>query len=911
MDMSRYTRSVCCYCGTGCGILIEHDAERILGVQGDPEHPANEGRLCTKGSTLHLSTASAGRVLNPAWRTGRGQPWQGLDWEAALDHAAERFAQIIEQYGPDAVAFYVSGQLLTEDYFVFNKLARALIGTNNIDSNSRLCMSSAVAGYKTTLGADVVPCNYQDLALADHLLIAGANPAWAHPIVFRRIEDARRNNPDLFITVVDPRRTETAEFADLHLQIAPGSDSLLYNAMLHVLLWEDLVDREFIREHTSGFDALRAELAECSPGNVAAACGLEVGQIVEAARRFGRARAALSLWCQGLNQSHHGSANSIALIHLHLASGQIGRPGAGPFSLTGQPNAMGGREVGAMANLLPAHRDPAKAEDRAELARLWGVPSLPDRRGLTATELFDALGTGQVKAVWIACTNPAHSLPDQTRVRAALRQAEFVVLQEAYANTETSEFADLLLPAASWGEKSGTVTNSERRISRVRAAVPAPGQARPDWAIAADFARRLAVRLGKSADGFAWPDEAAVFAEHAWLSVGRDCDISGLSHALLDACGPQQWPFPAGAQGGTPRLYTDRRFATPDGRARFSVVDLPVRQALLPERVDAEHPFVLLSGRLRDQWHGMSRTGRVPALWGHTPRAELGINPVDLLRRGFSEGQLVRVTSRQGELVLPVVADSAVAPGQLWLPMHWGSATLAQPGVNALSVAACDPLSWQPALKQVAVSLKPYVPAWSAVWAVVAPDAATLEGWRSALQARLAEVDFAALSLSGRERMVLQLRLAHHVAPEPGWLKCIDRMLGCDPEQAMLTFEDPGRGVVKHARVEAGLLLALRFVNEAAALDWLLPLMQAGRPLGELRAWLFAPLAQPPMSAEIDDVEGRIVCSCHGVSAGRIEAALAQGADLAGLQQALKCGTACGSCLPALRRMVGASVAAV
>ena len=444
----------------------------------------------------------------------------------------------------------------------------------------------------------------------------------------------------------------------------------------------------------------------------------------------------------------------------------------------------------------------------------------------------------------------------------------------------------------------------------MRAAVPAPGEARPDWAIAADFARRLAARLGKSDDGFAWPDEAAVFAEHARLSVGRDCDIGGLSHALLDACGPQQWPFPTGAPGGTPRLFTDHRFATPDGRARFSPVGLPVRQALLPERVDAQHPFVLLSGRLRDQWHGMSRTGRVPALWGHAPRAELGMNPVDLLRRGFSEGQLVRIASRQGEMVLPLVADAGVAPGQLWLPMHWGSATLAQPGANALTVAACDPLSWQPALKQAAVSVRPYVPAWSAVWAVVAPDSATLEAWRSVLQALLADVDHAALSLSGRGRTVLQLRLAHHVAPEPGWLARIDRLLGCDPAQAMLAFDDPRRGVAKRARVEAGQLLALRFVNEAAALDWLLPLMEAGRPLGELRAWLFAPLARPPASAGMADAGGRVVCSCHGVSAGRIEAELAQGADLAGLQQALKCGTACGSCLPALRRMVSASMPA-
>ncbi|WP_287367060.1 molybdopterin-dependent oxidoreductase, partial [Thauera sp.] len=338
----RETRSVCCYCGTGCGVIIEHEGDRIVGVRGDRTHPANFGRLCTKGSTLHLTTGAAGRARHPEMRDARGAARRRVGWDLALDTAAGRFADVIRRHGPDAVAFYVSGQLLTEDYYVFNKLARALVGTNNIDSNSRLCMSSAVAGYKATLGADSVPCSYEDLAAADHLLIAGSNTAWAHPIVFRRIEDAKKANPALTITVVDPRRTETAEFADLHLQIAPGSDLLLYNAMLHVLLWEDLVDRDFIRDHTGGFDALRSQLAECSPGNVAAACGVPAERIAEAARRFGQSRAALSLWCQGLNQSHHGTANSAALIHLHLATGQIGRPGAGPFSLTGQPNAMGG-----------------------------------------------------------------------------------------------------------------------------------------------------------------------------------------------------------------------------------------------------------------------------------------------------------------------------------------------------------------------------------------------------------------------------------------------------------------------------------------------------------------------------------------------------------------------------------------
>ncbi len=900
-------RTVCCYCGTGCGVIAEHDGRRITGVRGDPAHPANQGRLCAKGATLHQAAAPGGRALFPELRSARGLARRRVGWDSALDSAAERFAAIIREHGPDAVAFYLSGQLLTEDYYVFNKLARALVGTHNIDSNSRLCMSSAVAAYKGTLGADSVPACYEDIDYASHLLIAGANPAWAHPIVFRRIEAAKRTNPDLSITVVDPRRTETAEFADLHLQIAPGSDVLLYNAMLHVLLWEDLVDRDFIRDHTSGFDALRAQLAECSPGAVAAACGVPAERIVEAARRFGSARAALSLWCQGLNQSHHGTASSIALIHLHLATRQIGRPGAGPFSLTGQPNAMGGREVGAMATLLPGHRDPANAAECAELAALWGVPALPATPGLTAVQLFEALAAGKVKAVWIACTNPAHSLPDQIRVRAALEKAEFVVLQEAFADTETAPYADLLLPAASWGEKSGTVTNSERCVSRVRAAVPAPGEARADWSIAADFARRLAQRLGRSADGFAWADEAAVFAEYVALTAGRDCDMSGLSHALLDARGPQQWPFPQGAVQGCARLFTDHRFASADGRARFNPAGFPVRHALLPEPVDARYPFVLLSGRLRDQWHGMSRTGKVAGLWGHTPRAEVALNPVDIGRRGLRAGQLVRVTGRRGAVVLPLAADVALAPGQAWIPMHWGAATLAQPGANSLTSPVTDPISRQPALKQAAVAIAPVELPWRAAWAVATDSAADAAARMAALQPVLARFAYAAQSLMGRTRQVLMLQVADVAAPEEALLHTIDTVFECTAQQALLTYLDAARGIGKRARVQHGRLAAIRLVGEAAAADWLAVAIAAGEPFDALRNWLFAPLANAPQGKL---AASRVVCNCHGVSEAQIREAVAAGADLALLQTTLQCGTACGACLPALRRLVAAGAQA-
>ncbi len=696
------TRSTCCYCGVGCGVIIEHDGSRITGVRGDPDHPANFGRLCTKGSTLHLSARPETRALHPELRAGRGLVRSRVSWSQALDHAAERFADIIRTHGPDAVAFYISGQLLTEDYYVFNKLAKGLIGTNNVDTNSRLCMSSAVSAYRQTLGADAPPCSYEDIGHADCLLIAGGNPAFAHPIVYRRIEDARRANPALKVIVVDPRRTDTASDADLHLPLLPGTDIWLYNAMLHVLLWEGHADGDFIRDHTEGFEALRRHVRDITPAVAAEVCGLRAEDIVTAAQWFGESKAAMSMWCQGLNQSQHGTHNGAALIALHLATGQIGRPGAGPFSLTGQPNAMGGREVGGMANLLSAHRDLANADHRAEVAHLWGIDEVPAQPGLTAVELFDAVRDGKVKAVWIACTNPAQSMPDQTRIVEALQKAEFVVVQDACRSTETAAFADLLLPATTWGEKEGTVTNSERRITHVRAALPAPGEARADWVIARDFAHALGARISRDADAlFPYETVEQVFAEHAESTRGRDLDITGLSYAVLDRLGPQQWPFPAGADGGRDRLYTDRRFATADGRARFVVPST----ATTAEKTDARYPLHLNTGRLRDQWHGMSRTGLVARLYSHVDEPRVEVHADDLARRGLKDGDLVRLRSRRGEVVLRAHASTAQRPGSAFVAMHWGRNMLSNSGANALTAGRVDPYSKQPELKHAAIQI--------------------------------------------------------------------------------------------------------------------------------------------------------------------------------------------------------------
>ena len=918
--METYT--TCPYCGTGCGVIVEHDGQRIHGVRGAPDHPANFGRLCIKGSTLHLTAAPetlALRALVPELRESKEAPRQPADWQAALDLAAGRFAAAIRDHGPDSVAFYISGQLLTEDYYVFNKLVKGLIGTNNLDTNSRLCMSSAVSGYKLTLGADSVPCAYEDIDAADCIFIAGSNAAYAHPIVFRRIEDARARNPALKLIVADPRRTDTAESADLHLPLLPGSDIALYNAMLHVMLWEGLCDLDFIRERTAGFDALREAVREFTPAVAAGICGLPAEDIVLAARWFGaRGSKALSLWCQGLNQSTQGSHNNAALIQLHLATGKIGRPGCGPFSLTGQPNAMGGREVGGMANLLSAHRDLNNPAHRTEVARLWGVDAVPAHAGLTAVELFDAVAAGRIKALWIACTNPAQSMPDAGKVHAALAACDFVVVQETHRNTDTAAYADVLLPAAGWGEKEGTVTNSERRISRVRAALPPPGKARADWRIVADFALRLGEKLdavrpgpvaGLAANGsfaalaqrlFPYTRAEEVFDEHRETTRGRDLDITGLSYALLESAGPQQWPFPEGASGGRVRLYENGVFPTADGRARF-VVTRPQATAEVP---DARHPFRLTTGRLRDQWHGMSRTGSVARLFSHAPEPQLEMSPADMERRGLTDGGLVRVKSRRGSFVARALASAAVRPGQAFMPMHWGGQFMRGKGTNSVTLPAFDPISKQPELKHSAVAIDAFATGWSVVALLRAPpqQGGEILALHAALQPWLARCDHATLTLAGREDPVLVFQgwnEAGHVEWNEARIAEFDAALGLDDEHT-LRFADRKRGISKRARIEDGLLRAVRLAGETRARDWLADLMAEGEMPPELRRWLLAPVDKPPLGSRH---RGRVICNCLNVAEDEIIADLNAGLDLAALQEKRKCGTSCGSCVPELKRL--------
>ncbi|MEY4752895.1 MAG: hypothetical protein RJA44_570 [Pseudomonadota bacterium] len=946
----QQTKSTCPYCGVGCGVIIESDGRQITGVRGDPQHPANFGRLCTKGSTLHLTASAAvtrsTRLLQPLQRLQRGAAPQPIEWDAALDLAATRFADTIAAHGPDSVGFYLSGQLLTEDYYVYNKLAKGLIGTNNVDTNSRLCMSSAVAGYKATLGADAPPCCYDDLDHADTVFISGSNTAWAHPILFRRLEDARRARPEQRWIVVDVRRTETADSADLFLQIQPGTDVALCHAMLHLMLWEGLTDPAFIAAHTSGFEALREAVRDWTPKRAASVCGIREEDLIQAARWFaqsdrragqdGRSAtgATLSLYCQGLNQSSAGTDKNAALINLHLATGQIGRAGAGPFSLTGQPNAMGGREVGGLSNLLSAHRNLADPADRAEVAALWGVADVPATPGKSAIEMFQAAADGEIKALWIACTNPAQSLPDQATVRRALQRAEFVVVQEAFATTATAALADLLLPATSWGEKIGSVTNSERRISLVRPAVEAPGQTRHDWVIGTEFAQRLERQLDarglgprRSSDGtnpatlFPYALDASgaerIWNEHRASTVGRDLDIGGLSWALLDRTGPQQWPLPEGAGRGQARLYEDGRFATPDGRARF--VAMAYRPVAEPR--DARYPFALTTGRLRDHWHGLSRTGTLGRLYGHVPEPVVQLHPTDLARRQLQDGDLVEVHSRRGSVVLPVQASTNVAPTQAEIPMHWGPEVLGgrdaagQPrlGVNALTIPATCPSSKQPELKHCAVRIEPAALPWRMLGLAWLPQEQMLRS-REALRELMGEFSHALVLPFGREPHDQGLggllwRAAATTPADAALLQRIEALLGLDTPQT-LRYHDRPRGLHRSLRLdsvgEQRLLRGVLLAGDTQAESWIRTLLQDELPAQAYGRALLSGSATPPVAVQ---ERGRQICTCFNVTEPQIRAALADSdgppeARLAGLQSRLKCGTNCGSCLPVLRGMV-------
>ncbi len=876
-------KTTCPYCGVGCGVVVTPAADGSVEVQGDSDHPANYGRLCSKGSALAETIDLDGRLLYPEIRGAR------VDWSAALTVVAEGFTRIIREHGPDAVALYVSGQLLTEDYYVANKFIKGFVGTANIDTNSRLCMASSVAGHKRAFGADTVPGNYTDLEQANLIVLVGSNAAWCHPVIFQRITQAKKQNPDLKIIVIDPRRTQTCDIADLHLPLKPGTDTLLFNGLLAYLHGNGDSNPYFINAHTEGLDAALQAAIFSTPSveSVAQSCGLKEADVTLFYRWFSCTEKVVSAYSQGVNQSSSGTDKVNSIINCHLLTGRIGRPGMGPFSITGQPNAMGGREVGGLANQLAAHMDLENPAHRTIVKNFWNSPVIADKAGLKAVDMFKAIGDGRIKAVWIIATNPVDSLPDADQVRKALQTCELVVVSDCMHNTDTTAHAHILLPALAWGEKDGTVTNSERRISRQRPFLAPPGEAKADWWMVAEVARRMGF-----ADAFDYGSAAQVFAEHAALSSmsnagSRDFDIGGLAllgSAGYDALSPIQWPVTHQQPQGTERLFGDGRFYTPTGKARFiAITPRPPAHA-----TDVEFPFILNTGRVRDQWHTMTRTGKSPRLSAHITEPYAELHPEDAVRVGVKEGALARINSRWGEMIARVKITSDQLRGSIFVPIHWTDQFSSRGRVDALVNPATDPVSGQPESKHTPVHIQPYTPAWHGfLLSQRRLNFQSTSYWVSA-----AGKDFWRYELAGEQTPADWARWA--------------RDLLCSPNEKVewADYLDKAAGRYRGARIVNNRLESCVFVAPTFELPprtWLAGLFAKDELSPEERASL---LAGRPGKGQSD--AGRIVCACFAVGINTITDAIRKNqlTTPEAIGMALKAGTNCGSCIPELKALI-------
>ncbi|MGI4845447.1 MAG: molybdopterin-dependent oxidoreductase [Janthinobacterium lividum] len=884
IPIAAAVRTTCPYCGVGCGINATPLADGAL-IEGDPEHIANRGRLCVKGAALGETLGLDGRLLAPAIREDGKLRQAG--WEEAIDKIASALAAIIAEHGPDAVAMYVSGQLLTEDYYVANKFMKGFVGSANIDTNSRLCMSSSVAGHKRAFGEDLVPGCYEDFELADLIVLVGSNTAWCHPTLFQRIVKAKEARPGLRIVAIDPRRTATCELADLHLPVKAGTDVWLFNGLLSHLARTGAADEAFVAAHTTGLEAALGEAAACADIDlVARTCGIGPRLLVDFYEMFAATGKVVTAFSQGVNQSSSGTDKVNSIINCHLLTGRIGKPGMGPFSLTGQPNAMGGREVGGLANMLASHLELDQPAHREAVRSFWDAPRVADKPGLKAVDLFRAVEAGKVKAVWIMATNPVVSLPDADRVRRALDRCELVVVSDMSPDTDTAALGHVLLPALGWGEKDGTVTNSERCISRQRGFLPRPGQARSDWLAICQVARRMGFH------GFDYAHVHEIFDEHARLSGWRNREgelprafridgLAGMDRAAYDALEPVQWPVPRGCTGSM-RLFADGRFAHPDGRARFvaTAPRLPVNAPC------GEYPLALNTGRLRDQWHTMTRTGKSPRLAGHAPEPFVDLHPHDALLSGVREGELARVTSRWGAMVARVAHSGGIARGAAFIPIHWNGQTASDARVGAVVNPDVDPVSGEPEFKHTPVRIEPFGVAWHGfILCREELDLGYVANWT-----RVRGAGFVRYELGGRE------------AVSPGWARLL---LGAGEDADWIEYEDKAEGMLRCALLVDGRLHACLFVSrrpDLPARTWLGGLFAQDLLSAKERATLLAGRL-PAQGAD----PGPTVCSCFGVGRNTICKAIEEHGlrDAAGVTACLRAGGNCGSCLPEIRQLLG------
>lgn len=876
---SATVTTTCAYCGVGCGVKMQPHAEGFH-ASGDGAHPANLGRLCVKGSALGETLDLDGRLLYPEIDR------QPVSWPQALDAVAQGLQAIIRDHGPQAVAFYGSGQLLTEDYYVANKLMKGFIGAGNMDTNSRLCMASAVVGYKRAFGADAVPCSYRDLELADCVILTGSNTAWAHPVVYQRLAQAKKARPEMRIIVIDPRQTVTCDIADLHLPLRPGSDAALFCGALNAMAERDLLDSDFLKRHTQGSDETLAAARDWTEEHTAAFCGLPLAQLRTFYQMIAGSDRLVTLYSMGINQSSSGVDKCNAIINLHLATGKVGGEGCGPFSITGQPNAMGGREVGGLANQLASHMG-FTMEEIDRVGRFWKSDNVTKSAGLNAVDLFHAIEQGQIKAVWIMGTNPLVSLPDADRVRAGLARCPLVIVSDVMRDTDTTRVAHICLPALAWGEKNGTVTNSERSISRQRAFLPAPGEAKPDWWILSQVAQRLGY-----GEAFAWQHPAEIFREHAALSGfenngSRAFDISGLAQLTdrqWDELRPVQWPVNAANPQGRERLFTDRRFFHPDGKARL----IAIRPRLPINQPTGVYPLVMNTGRIRDQWHTMTRTGKSARLMQHISEPFCQFHPADA--PDVQDGDLVRVSSSHGWLLLRARPDSLQPRGSVFVPMHWNSQFSQQARVDALVEANTDPLSGQPESKHMPVSLRRWAAAWQGELFMRAPH---LTPPATAYWSRIAQPD------------ITHYVLADSSIPKD-WLAWLNEYIAT------------GEWICQSARLGENGFNLLAWADGELQLafyahrDW----------PGVDRQAVVAAFSQPPQSASQrlallsgtaekgKALAGTTICSCFAVGERKIADAVRQGcSSVQQLGAQLKCGTHCGSCIPELKKILAEQLA--
>jgi assimilatory nitrate reductase catalytic subunit len=876
--------TTCPYCGVGCGVEVSIDENKQLSsLQGSSDHPANFGRLCVKGSKLLETNSTNGRLLSP---TIHGEK---ATWPQAIDKVASKFSQVIAEHGPDAVAFYVSGQLLTEDYYVANKLMKGYIGSANIDTNSRLCMSSAVAAYKRALGADAVPCCYEDLELAELLVLVGSNAAWTHPVLFQRIERAKKLNPDMKVITIDPRKTATSEIAENHLAIKPGTDVALFNGLIHYLANHDGIDASYIDAFTEGFEQQLNESKKWTLSKVAKTCDVSEFEIENFYQLFCQTEKVVTAYCMGVNQSTSGTDKANGIINCHLASGKIGKAGCGPFSLTGQPNAMGGREVGGLANMLACHMDIDNPAHRNTVQNYWQSPTIASKVGLKAVDMFDDIATGKIKAVWIMATNPMVSMPNRQKIAAALEKCELVVVSDCVDKNDTLAFADVALPATGWSEKDGTVTNSERRISRQRGMLAPSGDAKHDWQIICDVANAMGHKQGFN---FTHPSE--IFDEYIGLTCAdnigqRDLDLSGLggmSQHVYDRLKPIQWPVTQSAPEGTKRLFTDGKFYTASGKAQFLLTEYHPPEQLTND----EFPFVLNSGRLRDQWHTMTRTGKTAELTSHVGRPFLAIHPKDADSLEIKDNDLIQLKAEHlngdnTDICLPAKLDTNQRTGELFAPIHWSTSNSASSNITGLYTDANDKISGQPELKHAAVAVDKVTH--------------TLQGKifvKQPLAIELLREKFSYFVVTPIEQgSLIYFATEHSEADVKLWLQI---NLPLYDEWLSVSGGDVGSTLaLRDGILSLSLFMAKHYVDLDNA--WINSLFAGGQVNVEQMNGLLN--VQPDEQFK----QGKLVCSCFKVGENTIIDAIQQGCDSVDkLGCELKCGTNCGSCKSELSQLV-------